>query len=236
MHVALARFRRRPTPLARLILIRTVLLPHDNAVAVALRLLMMAAIGALYFLATHASQRWQAGYVGAYAVILGIGRFNTVGQGMLRMRPNLADLYMTLAPLTRADFQATLARVLQWLIVVAVCSSVAYAGLIALLLHAGNPAQLLLAAAIGSVAAAPWALSAQLIGPESSFGRAVVQLIVMAGAIGAYALSYWLLGRCGLSWGGALATVLTLPFSLGMWQAAHREYLRRAPRFELPIG
>lgn len=236
MHAALARFRRRPSALARLNLIRSVLLPHDNAAAVALRLLLMAAVGAAYFLATHAGQRWQAGVVGGYAVILGIGRFSTIGQGMLRMRPNLADLYMTLAPNTRAEFQATLADVMQWLIVVAVFSSVAYAGLIVLLLHAGNPAQLLLAAGISSVAASLCALAAQLIGPESTFGRILAQLLVMAGAAGAYALTYWLLGLFGLDWGSAAAIVLTLPFGIGTWLAARREYLGRPPRFDVPIG
>jgi hypothetical protein len=235
MHAALARFRRRPSALARLNLIRSVLLPHDNAAAVGLRLLLMAAIGTAYFLATHAGQRWQAGYVGGYAVILGIGRFNAIGQGMLRMRPNLADLYMTLAPSTRAEFQATLADVMQWLIVVAVFSSVAYAGLVVLLLHVGNPAQLLLAAGISSVAASLCALAAQLIGPESTFGRVVVQLLVLAGAVGTYALSYWLLGLFGLGWGSAAALALTLPFGIGTWLAARREYLGRPPCFDVPL-
>jgi hypothetical protein len=143
---------------------------------------------------------------------------------------------MTLAPSTRAEFQATLADVMQWLIVVAVFSSVAYAGLVVLLLHVGDPAQLLLAASISSVAASLCALAAQLIGPESTFGRIVAQLLVLAGAIGAYALTYWLLGLFGLDWGSAASILLTLPFGIGTWLAARREYLGRAPRFDLPTG
>lgn len=236
LHASLQRFRRAPTSLARQRLIRSVLLPHDNLAAIALRLLMIVAFGMIYMLATHASQRWRVDYLGAYAVILGIGRITIVGQGMRRMRPNLADLYMTIAPATRAEFQQVLADVLQSLIVIAVGSSVVFAGLIGLLLHAGNPGQLLLAAGISSAAAAMCALAAELIGIESSFGRIVTQLLVIGAVIGSYALAYWLLGRLGLAWGSVTALVLTLPLGIGTWQGARREYLGRAPRFDAPIS
>lgn len=232
----LQRFRRAPTATARQRLIRSVLLPHDNLAAVALRLLAITALGSLYALATHASQRWNAGYMGGYAVILGIGRISLVGQGMRRMRPNLADLYMTIAPVTRAEFQAVLANVLQSLIMVAVCSSVVFAGLIGVLLHATNLAQLLLAAGISSAAAALCTLAAELSGPESSLGRILTQLLVLGAAIGAYALVYWLLGRLGWGWGSVAGVGLTLPPGIGVWLLARCLFIRRTPRFDAPLG
>lgn len=232
---ALARFGKRHTPSTRMSVIRAVLLPHDNPVAVGINLLVVAAFAALYFFATDAARRWQAGYVGAYAVMIGISRFAAVGHGMVRMRPNLADLYMTLAPRTRSEFQATLADALLWLVATAVFNCLAYALLVAVLLHDAHPARLLLAAGITGVGAAFGALAAHLIGPESTLGRTVMHVVVAAGAVAVYALVYWLMSRFGLLAGGLAGALLTLPFGIGAWHAARREYLQRAPRFDASL-
>jgi hypothetical protein len=233
---ALSRMQKNPTPSARMALVRAVLLPHDNPAAVGMRVVWVGLIAAVYFFATHAAQRWHAGYVGAYAVAIAIGRFGAVGQGMLRMRPNLADLYMTLAPATRRNFQATLADTLLWLVGVSIFNCLAYAALVAVLLHSHEPARLILAAGITGIGAAFGALSVHLIGPESPTGRGLMQIVLMAAAAGVYALVFWLLGRFGLAIGAAAALILTLPFGIGAWQAARREYLQRAPRFDAPVG
>lgn len=233
---ALTRFHRKPGSGTRMAVIRAVLLPHDNPQAVGLNLLMAAAIAAVYFFVTDAAQRWHAGYVGAYAVILGISRFSAVGRGMLKMRPNLADLYMTLAPATRSEFQATLADALLWLVGVAAFNCIAYAVLIVVLLHDAHPAQLLLAAGITGVGAAFGALAVHLIGPESNLGRGLTQFALMAGAAATYALVYWLIGRFGLSIGALGGVLITLPFGIGAWTAARKEYLQRIPIFDAPLS
>lgn len=236
LRASLQSFQRHPTPSARQRLIRSVLLPHDNVAAIALRLSMIAAFGSLYALVMHASQRWHVGNMGAYAVILGIGRINIVGQGLRRMRPNLADLYMTIAPITRAEFQQVLVRVFQSLIAAAVCSSLVFAGLIGLLLHAGNLAQFLLAAGISSAAAAMCALAAELIGAGSGFGRIAMQMLVLGAAIAAYALAYWLLDRLGLRWGSMAAGASTILPGVGIWLGARSTYLGRTPCFDAPLS
>ncbi|HET8897294.1 MAG TPA: hypothetical protein VFN09_00730 [Rhodanobacteraceae bacterium] len=232
---ALTRFRRQPSGGARRQLLRTLLLPHDNPSTVVIRLVWVALVAALYFFATHATQRWHAGYVGAWAVVLGITRFSAVGQGMVRMRPNLADLYLTLAPQRKADFQRDMADVLLWLVGVALFNCVAYAALAGVLLHEHDFPRLLLAALIAGIGGAFGALAAHLVGPESTTGRGLVQIFVMAATAGVYALVYWLLGRFGLWIGGAASLALTLPFGIGAWQAARTEYLKRDPRFDVPL-
>lgn len=232
---ALTSWQRHPGTWSRLTLLRTVLLPRDGLTALLLRIGLVAAIAVVYFLAIRSARQWDAGYLGAYAVILGVARFAAVGQGMTRMRPNLADLYLTLAPSAPRDFQRTLADVLLWLVLTAVLSAVAYSGIIAILLHAPDAPHLLLATGITAVAAAFSALAAHLVGPESTLGRGIANLVILGGAVLAYALVYWLLGRFGLLVGAVLGLILTLPFGLGGWQAARREYLRRAPRFDVPL-
>lgn len=232
---ALMRFDRRRTPSTRMAVIRAVLLPHDNPVAAGINLLVVAGFAALYFFATDAARRWQAGYVGAYAVMIGISRFGAVGHGMVRMRPNLADLYMTLAPRTRSEFQATLADALLWVVGVAMFNCVAYALLVAVLLHDAHPARLLLAAGITGIGGAFGALAAHLVGPESTLGRTLMHLAVAVGAVAVYALVYWLIGRFGLLAGGLGGALLTLPFGIGAWHAARSEYVQRAPRFDAPL-
>ena len=58
---------------------------------------------------------------------------------MLRMRPNLADLYLTLAPATRSDYQKTLANALLVLVPISVVTALAYTTLGIVLVHAAEP-------------------------------------------------------------------------------------------------
>lgn len=229
---ALRRFGRRATSNRETALVRALLLPHDNYAAVLVRLGIVAGLVVLYFLAFARGQHWDAGLVGAYAVILGISRVGVVGRGMLRLRPNLADLYLTLAPPRHRDFQSTLARVLSWLISTSLFSCLAYGVLIAVVLHAVQPARLLLAVAVTAIGASLGALSAQLVGPESNGGRLFAQMCVIAGAVAVYVLVYWLLGRLGLLYGSIAALLLTLPFGIGVWHAAREQYLAREPDFD----
>lgn len=232
---ALARFHRRDSATTRMMVLRSVLLPHDNASAVMIRLLWVTAFAALYFFAFRSSRSWNAGAVGAYAVFLAVARFGAVGNGLVRLRPNLADLYLTLAPATRRDFQRMMADALLWLAGVALFNCAAYAVLVAALLHAHEPVRLVLAAVIAGGSGALVALAAHLVGPESKTGRGIVQMLVLGGAAAVYGLVYWLLGRFGTLVGGGIGAALTLPFGLGAWQAARREYLQRAPNFDAPI-
>lgn len=233
---SLARFRTRQTADRRMALVRALLLPHDNPAAIAVKLLGVSVIAAFYFIATHAARRWSVGYVGAYAVVIGTSRFAAVGSGMVRMRPNLADLYLTLAPQTRRDFQATMADSLLWLIGVSLFNSLAYGLLIVLLLHDDEPAQLLAAIGITAIGGAFGALAFHLIGPESQIGRVMVQFGLVLGVAAVYALVYWLLGHLGLLYGGVAALMLTLPFGLGTWYAARKQYLADDPRFDAPLA
>jgi hypothetical protein len=235
LEAALQRFRRHPGAAARINLVRAVLLPHDNPLAVGLNLLVLASVATIYFFATHAAGRWNAGYVGAYAVIISISRFAAVGNGMRRMRPNLTDLYFSLAPKTRSEFQATLADALLWLVGVAVFNCLAFTLLIVVLLHAQEPARLLLASGISAIGCAFGALGMHLVGPESPSTRSILHLVMAAIAAGSNALVYWLLGRFGLEWGAAAGMVLMLPFGLGAWLGARRDYLQRTPRFDAPL-
>lgn len=232
---ALARHRARPGERTRIALVRAVLLPHDNPRAVLVQVAIMAVIGTGYFFLTHAAQRWDPTYVGAYAVILGTLRFASIGQGMVRMRAHLAELYLTLAPRTRRAFQATLADAMLWLVAVAVFNCIVFALLIILLLHAQQPLRLMLAAGISGLAGALGALSVSLVGPDSTGGSMIARLLMLSAAVGTYALVYWLLGRFGPGLGAGMALVLTLPFGIGAWRAARSEYLKRSPRFDVPL-
>jgi hypothetical protein len=236
MEQALARYRRKPTWHLRMVLVRRLLLPHDNPQAIALRLLLVAAIVTFYVLAVMHRQRFNAVVVGAYAILLGLSRFPQLGRGMRQMRPNLADLYLTLAPPTRADYQQTLLDALVVLVPITVLSTVAYTGLGIVLTHAAEPLRMLLDAAIVSVGASLTALAVHLIGPEGSFGRGLVDLGVTLGAMAVYWSGYWLLGALGHAIGSSVLLLVTLGFGLGVWTSARREYLRRPPCFDAPLA
>lgn len=235
MEQALARYRRKPTWHLRMVLVRRLLLPHDNPQALALRLLLVAAIVTFYVVAVMHRQRFNAVMVGAYAILLGLSRFPQLGRGMRQMRPNLADLYLTLAPRTRADYQQILLDALTVLVPITVLSTLAYTGLGIVLTHAAEPLRMLLDAAIVSAGASLTALAVHLIGPEGSFGRGLVDIGVTLGAMAAYWGGYWLLGALGHALGSGVLLLLTLGFGLGVWTSARREYLRRPPCFDAPL-
>lgn len=232
---ALARFAKRPGRAQRLALVRSLLLPYDNPLAIAVRLLLVAAVVSVYFFATQHRHHFQAAVIGAYAILLTLARFPQLGRGMQQMRPNLADLYLTLAPATRADYQKTLSDALLVLVPISVLSTLGYTVLRIALIHAAEPARMLLTAAIVSATGSLIALAIHLIGPENAFGRSAVNAVLIAGAMGAYWGGYELIGFAGLTIGGLLLSTVTLGFGLGVWWAAQREYLRREPRFDLPV-
>ncbi|MBD8881224.1 hypothetical protein IHE49_12105 [Rhodanobacter sp. 7MK24] len=236
MEQALARYRAKPTWRLRMVLVRRLLLPHDNPQAIALRLVLVAAIVAFYVLAVMHRQHFNAVVVGAYAILLGLSRFPQLGRGMRQMRPNLADLYLTLAPPTRADYQQTLIDALVVLVPITALSTMAYTGLGIVLTHAAEPVRMLVTAAIVSVGTSLTALAVHLIGPEGNLGRGVVDLVVTLGGMAVYWGGYWLLGALGLPFGSTALLLVTLGFGLGVWTSARREYLRRPPSFDAPLA
>lgn len=235
MAQALHDYRRRPTATGRLALVRRLLLPHDNPQAIALRLVLVAGMVVIYFLAVMHRQNFDAAVIGAYAILLTMTRFPQLGRGMLRMRPNLADLYLTLAPATRAEYQKTVADALTLLVPVSVLTALAYTLLGSVLAHATEPVRMLLTAAIVATAGSLTGLAVHLIGPEGSFGRAAVQLMLIFGTMAAYWGGYWLLGAMGNAWGGITLATVTISFGGAVWYAAQREYQRRTPRFDTPL-
>lgn len=234
MERALASYRRRPDANRRMALIRSLLLPHDNPPAIALRLLLVAAMVTVYFFVIQHRPHYNAAVIGAYAVLLSLSRFPQLGRGMLRMRPNLADLYLTLAPETRGVYQKTLVDALLILVPVTALSALAYTALGIVLVHATEPVRMLSTAAIVGVAGSLVALAVHLVGPEGAFGRGLVNIVVVLGAMAAYWGGYVLLGLVGLAWGSGLLALLTISFGAGVWFAAQREYQRRAPCFDPP--
>lgn len=236
MEQALARYRQRPGGMQRLALLRSLLLPHDNPAAIAMRLLMVAAMVTLYFVVLQHRPHYNAAVIGAYAVLLSLSRFPQLGRGMQRMRPNLADLYLTLAPATRSEYQKSLADALLILVPVSVISALAYTVLGIVLVHAAEPGRMLLTAAIVVTAASLAALAVHLIGPEGNVGRAMVNIVLLLGAMGSYWGGYVLLGALGLTLGGALLALVTISFGFGAWFASQREYQRREPCFDAPAG
>lgn len=233
---ALARFRRRQGQTQRLALVRSLLLPHDNALALALRLILIAAAATAYFFAIQHRQHFDAAVIGAYAIVLTMARFPQLGRGMQRMQPNLSDLYLTLAPATRADYQRTLAHALLLLVPVSVVSALAYTVLGAVLVHAAQPARMLLTAMVVIVPASFVGLALHLIGPRGSFGRSVVQITLVLGSMLAYWGGYMLLGAIGLLNGSVLLGVLSWSFGAAVWWSAQREYQRRDPVFDAPAA
>lgn len=236
MERALLTYRGHPGERQRMALIRSLLLPHDNPPAIALRLALVAAMVTLYFVVIQHRPHYNAAVIGAYAVVLSLSRFPQLGRGMLRMRPNLADLYLTLAPASRSDYQKTLVDALLLLVPVTALSALAYTALGIVLVHATEPGRMLLTAAIVAVAGSLVALAVHLIGPEGSFGRGLVNIVVVLGAMATYWGGYVLLGALGLGFGGALLALLTISFGFGVWFAAQREYQRRAPCFDAPLA
>ena len=236
MDAALARYRRHPSQRLRRVLVRRLLLPHDNPQAIALRLLLVALLVSFYVVAVMHRQRFHASMVGAYAILLGLGRFPRLGHGMRRMRPNLADLYLTLAPATRADYQRTLIDALWILVPVTALATVVYTALGIVLTHAAEPLRMLLVALIVGTGASLAALAVHLVGPESLWGRTLVNLAVTLGAMAAYWGGYELLGLLGDTVGALALALLVLSFGIGAWEAARREYLRRPPRFDAPLA
>ncbi|WP_266171919.1 hypothetical protein [Dyella subtropica] len=236
MELALQRYRRHPTAAQKLTLVRRLLLPHDNPQAIALRLLLVAGMVAIYFFAVMHRQHFNAAVVGAYAILLTMTRFPQLGRGMLRMRPNLADLYLTLAPDTRAQYQKVMVDALLILVPVSVLTALAYTLLGSVLAHAAEPGRMLLTAAIVATSASLVALAVHLIGPQGSFGRAAVNLVLTFGSMAVYWGGYWLIGAIGYAAGGMTLAVVTISFGGGVWYAAQREYQRRAPCFDAPLA
>lgn len=236
MEQALQRYRQQPGAMRRQVLLRRLLLPHDNPPAIALRLALVAGMVTIYFFAAMHRQHFSAAAVGAYAILLALSRFPQLGRGMLRMRPNLADLYLTLAPTTRAEYQKSLADALLVLVPISILTALAYTLLGIVLTHASEPLRMLLTAAIVAGSASLVALAVHLVGPEGTVGRSVVNLLVVFGAMGVYWGGYALLGLLGQALGGALLALVTLSFGIGVWFAAQREYQRRAPCFDAPLG
>jgi hypothetical protein len=113
-------------------------------------------------------------------------------------------------------------------------SALAYTALGIVLVHATEPGRMLLTALIVGTAGSLVALAVHLIGPESSFGRGLVNIVVVLGAMAAYWGGYVLLGLVGLAWGAGLLALLSISFGAGAWFAAQREYQRRTPCFDPP--
>ncbi|MEI7036249.1 hypothetical protein [Fulvimonas yonginensis] len=236
MERALGRYRTAPSAAHRLALVRRLLLPHDNLGALTLRVAIMAMFAALYLLVVLHRQHFDATVVGAYAVIVALARFPQVGRGMLRMRPNLADLYLTLAPPTRADYQRTLADALLVLVPIGTLTALAYTALGILLTRATQPGLMLLTTLIVASAGALVALAVHLVGPQNTVGRQLVNALVLAGTTATYWGGVWLIHALGYAFGGGLLALVTLGFGLSVWFAAQREYVGREPCFDAPLA
>jgi hypothetical protein len=155
---------------------------------------------------------------------------------MARMRPNMADLYLTLAPETRTEYQKTISDALLVLVPISMLTALAYTALGAALVHASDPWHMLFVAAIISAAASLSALSLHLIGPEGRTGRTIANFVIVFGVMAVYWGGYWLVSTAGYLLGGGPLALVTLSFGLGVWFAAQREYQQRPPRFDAHIG
>lgn len=236
MNRALATYQQRPSFMRRMVLVRRLLLPHDNPEAIVLRIALVAVIVGFYFFVVMHRRHFQPAIIGAYAIMLSISRFPQLNIGMTRMRPNMADLYLTLAPETRAEYQKTISDALLVLVPISILTALIYTLLGAVLVHAEDPWHMLLVAAIVSAAASLAALSLHLIGPEGTTGRTIANFVVLIGVMLVYWGGYWLVGRAGYLMGGGILAVVTLGFGFGAWFAAQSEYQQRPPRFDAPIG
>lgn len=235
MRRALAAYQRNPSFQQRTILVRRLLLPNDNPEAIMLRIALVAVIVCFYFVAVMHRQHFNPVVVGAYAIMLSISRFPQLNIGMVRMRPNMADLYLTLAPETRAEYQQTVSDALLVLAPISVLTATVYTALGAWLVHAPDPWHMLFVAVIVALAASLAALALHMIGPEGTTGRTIVNIVLLFGTMGVYWGGYWLVGTWGYALGGGLLALVTLGFGAGVWFAAQREYVTRPPRFDAPI-
>jgi hypothetical protein len=236
MERALIAYKRHPDFSRRMVLVRRLLLPHDNPEAIVLRIVTAMVFVCLYVFAVMYRQHFQPEIIGAYAVLLGIARFPQLSLGLVRMRPNMADLYLTLAPETRAEYQKTISDALLVLIPVSVLTALVYTSLGIALMHAADPWHMLFVATIVALSGSLAALALHLIGPEGKTGRAIANFTIMMGVMAVYWGGYWLVGTAGYVMGGGVLAVVTLSFSFGVWFAAQREYQQRSPRFDAPIG
>jgi hypothetical protein len=236
MNRALAAYRRKASFARKMVLVRRLLLPHDNPEAIALRVLVVASFACFYFLAVMHRPHFEPAIIGGYALMLSVSRFPQLNLGMTRMRPNMADLYFTLAPDTRAEYQKTVSDALLVLVPISMLTALIYTSLGAVLVHATDPWHMLFVAAIVSAAGSLAALALHLIGPEGRTGRAIVNFAVILGVMAVYWGGYWLVGFAGYLIGGGVLALVTLSFGAGTWFAAQREYLQRPPRFDAPIG
>ena len=236
MERALARYRERPSAARRRTLVRRLLLPHDNAAAIVLRIAIMAVFATLYVVVALHRKHLNTTVVGAYAVLIALARFPQIGRGMQRMRPNLADLYLTLAPGTRTEYQQALADALLVLVPVGTVTALAYTVLGIVLTHAAQPGLMLLVTLVVATGGGLVALAVHLIGPQNAVGRQLVNAAVLMGTMAMYWAGVWLVDALGYAVGGGLLALLTLGFGLGTWFAAQREYQRREPCFDAPLA
>ena len=233
---ALASYKRHPTLTRRMVLVRRLLLPHDNPEAIALRIALVAVMVIFYFFLVMHRQHFNAVLIGAYSIMLSLSRFPQLNVGMTRMRPNMADLYLTLAPETRAEYQKVVSDALTVLVPISILTALVYTTLGALVVHAADPWRMLFVAAIVSASASLAALAVHLIGPEGTPGRTIVNFVILFGVMGVYWGGYWLVDTFDYLVGGGILTVITFGFGLSAWFTAQREYLLRPPRFDAPIG
>ncbi|RDS80614.1 hypothetical protein [Dyella psychrodurans] len=236
MDRALAMYEKYPTFTRRMVLVRRLLLPHDNPEAIALRIAMVAVIVGFYFFAVMHRQHFNPVIIGGYAIMVSVSRFPQLNAGMVRMRPNMADLYLTLAPETRSEYQKTISDALIVLVPISILTALIYTALGAVLVHADDPWHMLFVAAIVSASASLAALAVHLVGPEGMTGRRLVNAVLIFGVMGVYWGGYWLVGWAGYVIGGSVLASITLGFSFGAWFAAQREYQLRSPCFDTPIG
>jgi hypothetical protein len=236
MERALIRYREQPTAARRRTLVRRLLLPHDNVAAIGLRIAIMAVFATLYVVVALHRKHFNATVVGAYAVLIALARFPQIGRGMARMRPNLADLYLTLAPVTRIEYQRALADALTVLVPVGTVTALAYTVLGIVLTHAAQPGLMLMVTLIVATSGGLVALAVHLIGPQNAVGRHLVNAAVLIGTMATYWAGVWLIDVLGYLFGGGLLALLTLGFGLGVWFAAQREYQRREPCFDAPLA
>ncbi|GFZ92422.1 hypothetical protein [Dyella caseinilytica] len=236
MQRALNAYKLHPSVTRRMVLVRRLLLPHDNPEAIALRIVLVAVFVCFYVFAVMHRQHFEPQIIGAYAVMLSISRFPQLSVGLIRMRPNMADLYLTLAPETRAEYQKTVSDALLVLIPISMLTALVYTSLGIVLVHAADPWHMLFVAAVVSASASLAALALHLIGPEGKTGRTIANLVVVMGVMAVYWGGYWLVGTAGYLIGGSVLAVITLSFGFGVWFAAQREYQQRSPRFDAPMG
>lgn len=234
MYRQLERYRRQSSPRRRIALVRSLLLPHDNAAAIALRLLGLGVLVGGYFLLRRHNPQQDASFVVCYSLLVALTRFTQIGRGLQRLQPHLADLYLTLAPVEHADYQRSVAGALRVLVPQAVIQALGFALLGLLVLHQGNPLPLLWLCLIVASCYALVALTLQLIGPQGPVGRGLLNALVVGAAAMTFSLGRWLVELFGVLPGGLLLAVPALSFALGVGYAAQQEYLRRRPCFDAP--